>query len=100
MWIGPACVTVEPRLHELPSSEGCKILSGKFEPFAVLAAILKTPVPVFLDSGGVIGLDRVDDLRSLGYRKCTHPVSRAVCKRPGAELGIRTIEGPHERRMK
>jgi hypothetical protein len=57
MRIGLTWVSVEPRLHELSSSEGRKILSGKFEPFAVLAAILKTPVPVFLDSSGVIGLD-------------------------------------------
>jgi hypothetical protein len=63
MWIGH--VGVEPRLHELSSSEGREILGGKFEPFAVLAAILKTPVPVFLNSRGVIRLNRVDDLRSL-----------------------------------
>lgn len=28
---------------------------------------MKTPVPVFLDSSRVVGLDRVDDLRSLGH---------------------------------
>jgi len=52
--------------HELSSSEGRKVLSGEFEPLAILAPIMKSSVPVFLDTSGVIGLDRVDDLRRLG----------------------------------
>jgi hypothetical protein len=52
--------------HELPSSEGRKVLSGEFKPLAVLAALMKTPVAIFLNSSGVVGFDRVDDLRRFG----------------------------------
>ena len=53
-------------LHELPSSEGREVLRGEFKPLAVLAPILKAPVPVLFDASRVIGLNRVDDLRRLG----------------------------------
>src|ERR1017187_6124050 len=52
--------------HELPSSEGRKILRGEFKPLAIPTTILKASVPVLLDPHRVIGLDRVDDLRRLG----------------------------------
>ena len=53
-------------LQELPPSERGQILSGQFEPLAVLAAITKTSVLVFLDSNWVISPDRVDQPRCLG----------------------------------
>ena len=50
------------RSHKLPPPEGCKILRPEFEPLAVLAPAAKASVPVLFDSGGIIGLDRVDNL--------------------------------------
>src|ERR1017187_9322115 len=67
--------------HELPSSEGRKILRGEFKPLAIPTAIVKTPVPVLLDAYGVVGLDRVDDLRRLGQLDDKLSFATAQCIR-------------------
>ena len=53
-------------LHELAPPENRNVLCRQRKPFAILAPIVKPPVPIAFDPGRIIRLDRMDEIRSLG----------------------------------
>jgi hypothetical protein len=70
-------------LHESPTpAERCHVRRRQPEPLAVRPTVREPGMPVALDAGGVIGLDGVDQLETLGKldRKLVRPAPTALLR--------------------